>query len=572
MPHSLTETPARAAARRRAPLGLALRLISAAALVLGVVSAAPTGRAAIMRYALVVGTNHGQDADGLARSPLRHAEEEARHFQDALIARCGFTKGPRTQLLQGPTKAQLLAAIRAYRTRIEADRREFPDAEALFVLFFSGHGADQSVLLRDGPVTGRELVAALADVGADLQVRIFDACSSASLADDGPLSAKGMNPTNMFNLIPNLPDEALNATGEVWFFSAAEGETAFEHNQLGGLFTHALIEAMSSARADEFGISLDAIWDFARARTTDLAAQQGRVQTPTRVLRMRSTGPLHLAWLSRPRATLILGPEISGTLGLFYAGDQMLTIDKSAGTTVERSVYPGTVNIMVTKGGNRKMLQRVEIAPGDRVFVSPTEDARPLLPFGRDLLSIREKGGASGPDVAVSQATVMKAERDATTLFLGAEYRFASGSDLILAPRNVLSATARLEHGAWLVRAGLGYGFDGATFPSWTYSTDALVGSLDLGYGIDAGPLRVTPGLAVLGGPVWESFDDGATQSAWAFAVSATVTLALPVADGVAVEASADAGVRTSRGLALGAAYHWTPAFGFGLGITFQVF
>jgi len=441
------------------------------------------------------------------------------------------------------------------------------------VLFFSGHGADQSVLLADGPVTGRELIAALADVGADLQVRIFDACSSASLANDGPLSAKGMNPTKMFGLIPNLPDEALNATGEVWFFSAAEGETAFEHSQLGGLFTHALIDAMSRGRADDFGISLDAIWDFARARTTELAAQQGRVQTPTRVSRLRSTGPLHLAWRSQPRATLILGPEISGTLGLFYAGDQMLTIDKPAGTTVERAVYPGTVNIMVTKGGARKMLQRLEIAPGDRVFVSPTEDARPLLPFGRDLLAIREKGGAAGPDaVGVAQATVMKAERDATTLFLGVEYRFASGSDLILAPRNVLSATARLEHGGWLARAGLGYGFDGATFPSWSYSSDALLASLDLGYGIDAGPLRVTPGLAVLGGPIWQAFDDGATQSAWAFAASGTVTLALPIADGVAVEASADAGMRTSRGLALGAAYRWTPAFGFGLGVTFQVY
>lgn len=526
--------------------------------------ASSVASATVLRYALIVGANHGENSLHTVRPQLRHAEREARAVRDALVARSGFVQGERTRLLLGPNRADLLAAIRGFRRVIEHDRVLFPNSDAMFLLYYSGHGENQSILVNDGPVTAEELVRALDAVGADLQIRIFDACASASL---DTLEAKGMTPLESFDFVKDLPDQRLNSSGEIWLFSSGADERAYEDPQLGGLFTHAFLEALDHAPAtDGFGISLDSIWDYTRRRTSDLASKQRHVQTPTRVTRTRSTAALHFAWLPQRPATLILGPELSGSLGISYGGDQLLAFEKSAGTTIERTVYAGTIDVVVSKGGDQQIIQRLELLPGDRVHVARADEASFWLPFGRGLAPVAKGGG--DVSVSTSLAGTAEIERDVWTAFLGIGYQRLGSSDVVMTPEDAVSASIRLDYGPWMMRPSLAYAFGSGAFDTWSYRSDALIGKVELGYGFDIGRLRVSPVAALSLGEVWQRFGDGASRRARTMSLLGGVAVAAQLFRSLAIEVNVSTGGRESRGLAAHSSYRWLVAYDVAVGLS----
>lgn len=117
-----------------------------------------TGEAITLRYALVVGSNIGVDADAGPLPRLEHAEREAAALRDGLVRLASFdASGDRTLLLLGPSRGELERGVDSLAARIEADRREIEGAHILFAFFFTGHGLNERLLLRDGSVAARDL-------------------------------------------------------------------------------------------------------------------------------------------------------------------------------------------------------------------------------------------------------------------------------------------------------------------------------------------------------------------------------------------------------------------------------
>lgn len=542
-----------------------LGLVAVALVALG--AAAPEARATVMRYALIIGSNVGVDGSGAVKEPLTHAEAEAALVRDALRAHSGFDdRAPRTIVLTRPARGAVLAAVSRLRATIAADRRDFPGHhDVLFLLYYSGHGLDGQLLLADGPLDARELDRALGGLGADLRVNVLDACHAASL-DGGRTVAKGVVPDRGFALDRVVPDDALHTDGVVWL--AASSGSAFEDPERGGFFTTAFVEALTRARSDELGITLGAVWEYVRDRTRDLARQIDREQLPVRKDFTRSDGAFRFAWVPRAPATLVLGAGVGGELAVRFDDGGQFTLYKAAGERVERRVHPGHVQLLQLGEGPPKVIRSLELEPGGRGVVGGHVAAAPALSFGRTMTVVTRKGD-DGDFAPAAVAAEVGVEGEATTVFLGAEMHLAAGDDRVLAPPWIVSATARVERGPWLARVGVGVGFDSGEFPSWRYDARALLGSLQLGYGVNVWRLRFSPFVELAGGQVWQSYDDGASRRARFLSLTGGLATALEVVHGVAVELSLDLGAREGRGLRQDSAYRWTAAWGAALGVSF---
>src|SRR5688572_24749780 len=293
--------------------------------------------AVTLRYAAVIGVDVGVDPKSGPLPSLMHAEREASRLHAKLLECCNFDpSADRTVLLLRPTRAGLRDAIGRLRRQMEQDRRLYGEIETLFALFFTGHGLDGRVLLADGALSKEELGGIFREVDADLTLGVFDACYSASL-DPGSLKAKGLRPTPGINVLRELPQEVLGAEGSVWFVSSGPEEESYEDRELGGVFTHYLIEALEHAEADGPGIPLDNIWNYVQAKTKSHTAARARPQHPQRIIsKMRERSSIYFSFPSPRDAVLALGKAVQGTFLLTYAGGQLSErIEKKEGVPIE---------------------------------------------------------------------------------------------------------------------------------------------------------------------------------------------------------------------------------------------
>src|SRR5688500_19044929 len=123
------------------------------------IAALPPASQQTLRYGLVIGTDLGSDATEGSLPPLLHAEREARRLRERLLGCCLF-EGDRMWLLERPSLAQVSAAIENIAEKMNADARANPKAKMLFAFFFTGHGLNGRLLLRDGAL-GRDDLAAM---------------------------------------------------------------------------------------------------------------------------------------------------------------------------------------------------------------------------------------------------------------------------------------------------------------------------------------------------------------------------------------------------------------------------
>lgn len=521
--------------------------------------------AAVIRYALVVGNDHGLDAAGEARPALRHAARDATRLRAALIAQAGFDDGPRTVLLTNTSRRELLDAIDAVGQVIARDRAAIPHAKVLFALFYSGHGAESSLLLRDGPLGGAELSVALSRLPTDIRIGSFDACHSASLAA-GHLTAKGMTPIPEFNLVRELPDAALNAAGSVWFFSSAADEVSFEDRELGGLFTHFFIEALSRAGGSKPSASLDEIWDYTRRKTVAYARQRHRVQTPTRVDRTHSTGPVIFSWRHERPTTLVFGPALAGRVALYYRGDVLLTFDKAPGRTVERAVYPGLVELaLMGSDQHTTWRQRLDLPPGGRVLVGQGqgEVTSPLGYAFQPVSSLSAKGPLSG----VHASDALAVEREALSVAVGLGYQLDGGTDVVLAPAHSAQLELRFDHGAWVGAITGGIGVDHNTYETWGYSLSAVGGGLRVGRARDFAPVRLSATFGARLGRVWQEFEGGSERVKWFGAGVGGLALSWSLGEVWAVAGTLEVGARYAAGVGVDSPMRWSLFGSLGVGV-----
>ncbi len=542
-----------------------LKTLIASSLFLSACFVCTSVHAATIRYALVVGNDVGVDQTGRQPFlPLRHAEQEATRLKESLVSLSNFdASDERTKLLTGPTRRQVLAAVDLLARQKAEDEKAFGKIKSLFLFYFTGHGQKGQLLLRDGPLRAAELGAIFKSIGADFSVGVFDACFSGSLDVDA-LNAKGMAPAAGLNLFRELPEEVLTAEGNIWYVSSGSGQLSYEDATLGGVFTHFFIEGMTSARSDGPGITLDSVWQYARAHTVAYTAERRRAQVPEQyVAKLRSGAPVYFSFPLERTATLALSDTVEGRFLLTYAGGNLTEVfDKRKGAARRLSVFPGEADLQWIDDGNTLWKRRVQLTAGSVVTVgnpgAPT--LRPAV--GERSLTLTSKGAPGTRLEAVSIEPGLSA-------LVGVAYGFEAVDELMLNARHEFFLPFRFDLRHFVISVNGAYGFDVRHFPAFGFRLHQAGGSVAGAYSADLKNLRVGFGVRCRIMHQWQRFDDGKPRTALQVRPAAEVSVLFPRSGRFLGEAFTRLGPLWAPGVGKNAPNVWYVAFT--LGLTFYV-
>jgi hypothetical protein len=487
---------------------------------LTLVAALASPAASANRYALVVASDRAPN-----QPDLKHAEGDAAEIAAALVE-LGRFEPSRIELVQGASRAEILAAAGRLAAKREEDRARFGDVPTLFAFFFSGHGESGHLLTRDGPVDKAELQALFERMDATLTLGVIDACYSGSLDLLDELQAKGVTPLP-FNALEALPAEMLRAEGALWLVSSRPTEVSFEDRAFGGVFSHFFVEGMARAPSSGPGVTLDEIWTYAQRRTRAFTAERGRPQTPQKlVTKLRTEGPLVFSYPRDRTARLVLGPQLEGAFVLRYTGEVADVVDKRRGQTRSVAVLPGAFTLE-----RRGALLDLDVDAGDEITVHDADAFRSVRGIGSADALVEKRGGmvvtrrAASPSLLVSAAG------------LG-----SLGPALSTTAPLSGAVSARQDFGPWLARLEARYGLYGERLSAWSYDARRAGLFASTGLGIDLGPGRLGAELGF--GGAWQEVDygDGARRAQLGPAGELTVGWLQPIFSRVFLDVRVGAG------------------------------
>ena len=475
--------------------------------------AAPAS-AMTLRYAVVVGNN--TQADG-SMPPLRHAEAEATRLGERLHTHARFSS-ERLVVLTAPSRVELFRAVETVAAQKREDGAALPNAATLFAFIFTGHGGRGGQLeLRDGPVSSADIGRLFKVVDADFSLGVFDACFSGGM-DPLDLGLKGgIEPAP--NPFATLPSEVLNARGLLWLVSSESGQPSYEDPELGGVFTHYFSKALSVAEREGPGITIDAIWRYARMHTLQHTAAKRRPQSPAMVARVRGTRFPYFSFPGERLAAVRLGPAVSGRLLFSYGADGLTeVVDKAPGTAQTIALYPGRVRLVHLQAG-RARLDRELTLGSDPLLLSAGSLSRQTR-VGRQTTPLWAKGA----DASLAGFR----ETPASSVGGWAGYEFAPPTDSRLTPAHRIGAAVTYDYSQLSLLLGVAYGRADEAHATWRSGLNALVATLSTGGALDIGPTRLTlAGTAALHS-LWQRFDDGVTRHGVGAELGAEVRLAWP--------------------------------------------
>ena len=545
-------------------------LVATIAALAGLTAGLPAYSGAPVRYALIIGNDHGQAPPGVQLPDLLHAETEAQRIRERLVSLGNF--GPsdeRVVLALGKTREQILVAARALVQQHRRDRDDLGEVPTLFAFFFTGHGLDGKLLTASDPLTGTDLATIFEEMSATFTVGVFDACFSGSL-DLSAIRGKGLRVLQGFNVFEQLPREVLNSQGTVWFTSSQPEEVSYEDDRLGGVFTHFFLEGMERAGAEGFGVTLEAIWEYARSRTQQYTSRVGRPQTPQKMIRnLTSTGPLYFSFPSPRSAYLVFEPGVSGRFLVRYDSGQLTElIEKQAGKMLRVPVYPAEL-VLERLDGSQPERQHVALAAGDTVWVREKGGWQPTSSLGSGELALRAKGERL-------EGLVLTRSRPRWSGLLDLGYGAAFGPGYSAVAIHNVTAGLRLDRDWLWGQVAFSYGHRSEEFDAWGYDLDRADLALRIGPALDLWILRL--GLAadvrILLRDV--GFHDGTDRLRAGLGLGAAASvLASLVDDPLGLYAVLQGGVRAEYCTPVappGADAAWEAVPWFGVGLVVEVF
>lgn len=512
-------------------------------------------RPAMIRYAVIVGSNTGTDPDAGKLPDLRHAEREATELRDSLIKFANFDASPRrTVLLAGAKIDDVGKAIARIAAEVRADKQIFGDTQTLFAFFFTGHGLNGRLLLADGPIHGKKLAAMLDSIDADFTVGFFDACFSGSMTEY-ELSEKGVRPAPGLNLFRELPENVLSAEGTVWFVSSAPTEASYEDHELGGVFTHFFIQALEHAEPDGPGITLERIWSYARKETVLYTAARRRAQTPQEVVtRLKASAPLYFSFPRKRDAKLVMSAALTGKFLLNYEGGELSEIlHKEPGTPLELDVYSGPARLIMIGGGPEREEESIYFAPGAITLMERSHERSSTTAVGEKIQTLFEKGLA-GQDIRV--LTIRRGE----FLAVGAGYDHALARARLLAPKHGLRLGLRWDRDRLILSSRIGLGFGGETYEKLSYTLRATSIEARAGWAIELGSVRLGVLAGVEGSRLSQRYlSDGSERTEYSIAPNAGVEAIVSLGSRFAVALFTDGGVLFAPGAGEGVGMRASP-------------
>ncbi len=242
------------------------------------------------RYAILVGSNHGQAGE----HPLRYAAKDARQLADVLM-RHGMFPQKNVVVLEDPTADGLRSSLARLNVRIRSEVCR--DCRSVLLVFYSGHADALSLHLGPTSMSWEEFRDLTMGSSADLRLLIIDACRSGQAT-----RVKGFKLSKPFALLPN---DATQTEGFVILSSASAGEEAQESDDLGGsFFTHHLMSALRGAADSnaDARVTLAEAYRYTSERTiVSTARTLVGIQHPTFHFEMRGKADLVLSHLQTTR-------------------------------------------------------------------------------------------------------------------------------------------------------------------------------------------------------------------------------------------------------------------------------
>ncbi len=497
---------------------------------------------------MVVGNNTG-NSDQVKLESLQNAERDARRLRDQLVRHAQFDN-VRVRLITGGGRAAILDAARDLAGQRRADQEVLGPVPTLFALFFTGHGWSGELLTADEALGGEQIGAIFDQVGATLNLGVFDACYAGSLESRALLQSKGARPLSPFDPNEALPAEVLNAEGSMWLVSSSADELSFEDPELGGLFSHYFIEAFTAARSDEVGISLEAMWEYARRHTARHASAHGVKQTPQKVIKLTAWGPVYFSFPPKRRtATLRLDDGVGGEfvvdnrVGLFATR----VIKEKGAAPIEVPLVLGDMSIRDADSPDSPA-HRVDVPPGTTLRLRVDDD-------NNDTTS---KPSALGYcERALGRIGSAELTRDVSC----SRWWVSGGYQFLLAPGDSLAATHRGVLGVGLVRGalstelGLTFSMRDDSHAAWSQNTREVGALAWIGLGLELAATRLDLQGGVVATKGWTEYESGEKRSPWGVWVGAGLRwlVALPRNDPwLTLSARAALGARFSESVILG--------------------
>jgi hypothetical protein len=526
--------------------------------------------AVTLRYAIIVGSNIGVDADGTQPFlPLKYAEREARVLRDRLVDVSNFdTSTARTKLLLAATKQELKAAFREIAEQKKQDEMLFKDMESIFLLYYTGHGLAGRLLLRDGPLMAKSLAGLFNMIGADFSVGIFDACYAGSL--DSVLSEKGIRATPGLNMVAELPSEVLSAKGSIWYVSSGAGQPSYEDKTFGGVFTHFFIEALEKAEVEGPGITLENIWQYARHKTIAYTAEHDRTQTPEQLVsKLRAKAPVYFSFPIPRDAYLVLSEALAGRFVLIYGDGQLAELfEKPPGIEKELAIYPGSARLIwLDAPGDQNTDFTFTLAKGGTLFLKTLPESAPSAKIGEQANPLFKKGvGVEGQVTAV-------AIEPSPSLSAGAGYGLTLAEREMLQPRHRIFLPLRFDRAPVMAALHLSYGVDRREYAAWSYTAHAFGADLRGGYQWSVKRVRLSAGAAVSGAYIWQRYSGNMAKRGGAEVhVTAVAGALLPGIGNVYFEILAEGGPLYAPGSGEMSEKSWCIAGGVALSAYYRFF
>jgi hypothetical protein len=367
-------------------------LFLAATLVLTGVAPSVRAQPDAGRFALLVGSNLGDRSDPV----LRHADSDATRLAQTLRLMGGFP-ADQVVLITGATASEMHDAL------IQLNARVREHKNGVLVVFYSGHGDEQSLHLSGTRLATAELKTLLVGSPAASRLLIVDACRSGSL-----VQLKGAHPAPAF-AVPAFAEPV--PEGFAVLTSSAASEDSQESAALASsYFTYYVNSGLiGAADQDHDGaVTLSELFAFASAETR--AATTGSLAGQQNPTFQFALGGQHDLVLTRPgrrdarMGTLEFAEAGRYIVQLWDAGVLAAPMAELAAQEpgAKLALPPGHYH--VTRRGQRDIAERdTDVTGGENTVVAPASMSR--VDLGRVVRKGDIRRSATGFAVAAGWRT-----------------------------------------------------------------------------------------------------------------------------------------------------------------------
>lgn len=281
------------------------------------------------RYALLIGSNQGDHTV----STLQYAEKDVLRLEKVLTQHGGISK-ENSYVLLAPSPKSVDSVFSILRKKLKNHQSTDP---TLVLFYYSGHADEKSLFLGNQYYSLEKVKDKLSGIPARIQIGIFDACQSGSIAQlkGGKLG------------LPFYLQTTNTIQGQIFIASSTANEKSQESQVLeSSIFTHHWINALKGNAdfSNDRRITVNEAYQYAYQKTIETSAMTNAgIQHPSFHFKISGDGDVVLTDLNSTKTGVTFTPDTYGKILLLSKDYSQVLGDffKKQGTSHFLAVAPG---------------------------------------------------------------------------------------------------------------------------------------------------------------------------------------------------------------------------------------